>query len=77
LPAATLGENYSRRLAGAGGIAPYKFTVASGALLSGLKVTPKGEVKGKPKARGTTSFVVRATDKNGFSATRSYTLTVH
>ncbi len=77
LPAASLNVAYSRQLAAAGGVAPYKFTLAGGVLPSGVKLSAKGELKGKPKARGTSSFVVRAMDKNGFSGTRSYSLTVN
>ncbi|HET7369382.1 MAG TPA: putative Ig domain-containing protein [Gammaproteobacteria bacterium] len=80
LPAANYDEPYSASLSASGGIAPYTFVIASGALPSGLSLSPSGDLTGTPTAAGSFSFTVQAIDSSTgdgpYSGTRSYTLAV-
>jgi hypothetical protein len=53
---------YSATLSAAGGNPPYKWSLASGSLPPGLKLTSKGVISGKAKADGTYSFTVQVVD---------------
>ena len=63
-------------IAAAGGTAPYTYTVSSGALPSGLALSGGGTLAGTPGAAGAFSFTVTATDANGYTASRAYTMNV-
>lgn len=64
LPAATKGEKYSERLTASGGIAPYTWTVSSGTLPPGLKLSSSGVLSGTPTKGGVFSFKVKANDSS-------------
>jgi hypothetical protein len=68
---ATAGTPYtSGPLAVTGGIAPYTWTAAGGALPGGLTLNPStGVVAGTPNAAGTFTFAVRVTDSSSNGAT--------
>ena len=53
---------YSTTLQAIGGIGPYAWSLAAGALPAGLTLDPGGELCGTPTASGTFSFTVEATD---------------
>lgn len=55
-------------LVAAGGIKPYKWSVSSGVLPSGITLSSKGSATGKPTTPGTFSFVVRVDDSAGAAA---------
>lgn len=77
LPAGTAGIAYSTTsLAASGGNAPYAFSLASGALPSGLTLASNGTLSGTPTSSGNFSFTARATDAFSYTGTRSYTLTI-
>ena len=79
LPNARLGIPYNQALSASGGTAPYTFIVTTGALPSGLSLSPAGTITGTPTATGSPSFVVQATDSSTPSAksgSHSYTLSV-
>ncbi|SFT59959.1 putative Ig domain-containing protein [Mesorhizobium sp. YR577] len=59
-----------------GGEAPYAFTVTTGSLPEGLSLATTGEISGTPTEAGSFTFTLTATDDNGFSGTREYTLAV-
>ncbi|QSX80098.1 putative Ig domain-containing protein [Lysobacter solisilvae] len=76
LPDGAVGFAYSQFLSAAGGIAPYTFTVAAGALPGGLTLASDGTFSGTPTASGTFNFTIRATDLNGFYGEQAYALTI-
>ena len=63
-------------LTAAGGTAPYVFSITSGALPANLSLSPVGELAGTPTVAGSFTFTVTATDDNGFTGIRDYTLAV-
>lgn len=76
LPAAEVNIPYSATLAASSGLAPYSWSIASGALPSGLTLATSGAFSGTPAASGDFSFTVRVTDSFGQSSTGPLTLTV-
>ncbi len=59
-----------------GGSGPYTYN-ESGALPSGMTFTNTGVLSGKPSVKGSFTFTITATDANGFTGSRKYTLTVN
>jgi uncharacterized repeat protein (TIGR01451 family) len=82
LPDGETGVAYSTTLSAAGGTTPYKWSVTSGKLPSGLKLNAKtGDISGTPKATGASSFTVQVKDTKSASlpatsASQALTLTV-
>lgn len=76
LPDPVAGAAYSQTLSAGGGVAPYTFAVTAGALPAGLGLSPAGALTGTPTEVGTFSVTVTATDANGQSGSRGYTLTI-
>lgn len=79
LPAATAGVSYAAKLAVAGGIKPYTWSVTNGALPAGLSLDPAtGAISGKPTAPGTAIFRVNVSDaeKPSVSASQGLNITV-
>jgi large repetitive protein len=80
LPGAFQGIAYSQALTVSGGIAPYSFTVSSGALPAGLTLnTASGLISGTPSGFGQASFAITVTDSTGgtpATLTINYTLQV-
>jgi sugar lactone lactonase YvrE len=77
LPAATVGLRYTTQLDAIAGTAPYTWSVSSGALPTGLTLSPAGSLSGTPQTAGAFTFTVSVTDSAAHTATRSYTLTVN
>ncbi|MBI5084638.1 MAG: putative Ig domain-containing protein [Acidobacteria bacterium] len=77
LPAGSFGVFYFQTLSAAGGVAPYTWNVASGALPPGVTLATNGTLSGTPGAGGSYTFTARATDSVGTSATQSFSLTVN
>jgi hypothetical protein len=77
LAGATFGTAYSTSLAGAGGIPPYTWTIAQGALPLGLTLSSSGTISGTPSSGGTASFTVTLTDSGSpaLTAASAYTIT--
>ena len=64
-----VGLTYGTVTAGAaGGVKPYKWSISSGTLPSGLALSKGGSTTGKPTAPGTFSFVIRVDDSAGAAA---------
>ncbi|MDH4418779.1 MAG: IPTL-CTERM sorting domain-containing protein [Acidovorax sp.] len=62
---ASFGATYSHSLNSAsGGMAPYSYLLASGALPGGLSLSSSGTISGTPTAVGTFQFMVSATDSS-------------
>lgn len=76
LPAATAGQAYAAALSAAGGVAPYRFTLLSGALPEGLALGADGQLSGTPTQLGEYRFTVQAEDANGERGTRELQLVV-
>ncbi|BBH45774.1 putative Ig domain-containing protein [Pseudomonas sp. KU43P] len=76
LPAGTYGAPYSQTISATGGIGSYSFSVIAGSLPSGLSLSSGGTLSGTPANAGSYSFSLRATDGNGFSGTRAYTMPI-
>jgi hypothetical protein len=78
LTPATVGQFYCcGNLFADGGVPGYTWTLRSGQLPPGLRLTASpGRITGTPTTRGTFSFVVRATDTRGAFAERTFSITV-
>lgn len=76
LPAVVAGSAYNQAFVASGGVGPYAFAIVSGALPAGLTLSGDGVLSGAPLQAGTFDFTVRATDANGFPASRAYSLVV-
>ncbi len=77
LPGATAGLAYTTPLAARGGFPGYVWTLDSDALPPGLVLdSATGQISGAPEATGAFAFTVRATDADGATATRAFTLAV-
>jgi hypothetical protein len=63
LPDVVAGTSYDQPIDGNGGVAPYSWSVSSGALPAGLSLDPaSGVISGTPTAPGTYSFTVTLAD---------------
>jgi large repetitive protein len=76
LAAATQGVAYSQTITAEGGTSPYSFLVSSGSLPSGLTLDSSGLLSGTPTVNGSYGFIVQATDTNGNTGYRTYTLNI-
>ena len=77
LPAAVRGTAYNQVLTASGSIAPYRYSIASGALPAGLTLASDGTLSGTPTVQGTSSFTIAVADAGNASATQAYTFTVN
>jgi large repetitive protein len=76
LPAATVGATYAKTLTASFGTAPYRFSIASGSLPAGLRLTTTGTITGTPGGPVTSSVTFKVTDAKNATATRTLTLVV-
>jgi uncharacterized protein (TIGR03437 family) len=67
---------YSATLTAAGGAPPYAWSIVGGALPPGLGLTSNGVVAGTPTVVVDSSFILRATDASGRTATQPCSLRV-
>jgi uncharacterized repeat protein (TIGR01451 family) len=77
LPDATAGTAYSQTLSASGGVAAYSFSLSAGSLPTGLTLSTGGALSGTPTEAGSFSITVTATDANGQTGSRAYTLVVN
>ncbi len=80
-PATLAGPNqgtpYSQTVVATGGVAPYTYSVVSGALPTGLTLDPAtGLISGTPSASGTFNVTIGAVDSLGNYGNRVYTISV-
>ncbi len=77
LPSATELAAYAFTLQGAGGKLPYRWSILSGSLPSGMSLDPlTGSVSGAATTAGSYVFTVRVTDASSTTAAQPLTLTV-
>lgn len=78
LPDATVGASYTTSLQATGGIGPYQWSLAAGALPSGLGLSQAGVLQGTPGTAGSYTVTVSVTDAASppGRAQRQLTLTV-
>jgi len=76
LAGGVVGEAYSQNLTAIGGVPPYKWSIATGALPAGLSLGQAGQISGSPSAAGTANFTVKVTDKNSVSVTLALSINV-
>lgn len=76
LPDARRGLIYSYQFQASGGVPPYRFSLAQGALPPGVGLQDSGSLSGVPGLAGTYPFRVRATGFNGSATEAGYILRV-
>ncbi|MGC7402303.1 IPT/TIG domain-containing protein [Pandoraea pneumonica] len=78
LPGSVAGTaGYNQSIQVTGGVAPYVFSITSGAVPTGLAFDPAtGALTGKPTAVGSFTFVVQAKDANNLAGTQSFTVQI-
>lgn len=74
--AANAGTQYSDSLSASGGTSPYRWSVSSGALPTGIQLASTGTIAGTTASAGSFPFVAKVTDGTGGSTVHSYTLSV-
>lgn len=72
----TAGAPYAVTLSASGGTAPYCWSVVDGDLPAGLALSPSGTLAGTPLGAAARTLTVRATDYNGCTSDRTYTVDV-
>jgi CSLREA domain-containing protein len=73
----TVGVAYSQTLNASGGTSPYSYSISAGALPTGLTLSSTtGVISGTAAAAATFNFAVTAKDRDSFTATQSYSITV-
>ncbi|MGK5049962.1 putative Ig domain-containing protein [Janthinobacterium sp. RB2P8] len=78
LTAIRAGDAYSQQFTAAGGVAPYAYSVSSGALPAGLVLNAaSGVLSGTPTAFGSFVFTIRAADAHQFTVQQALTLQVN
>jgi Peptidase A4 family/Putative Ig domain len=76
LPTGAVGVGYTTKLVAFGGTGPYTWSLASGALPTGLTLGD-AIISGTPTAPGASAFTLQVTDAKGATATQNYTFTVN
>jgi large repetitive protein len=76
LPGGTAAALYTQTINASGGVSPLTFAVSSGSLPAGLTLSSGGNLAGTPTEVGSFTFSITATDTNGQSGSRSYTLVI-
>ena len=71
----TINTAFSQTITASGGTSAYTYAVSSGTLPAGLTLSSAGVLSGTPTSTTAASFTVTATDANGCSAARAYTVT--
>jgi len=75
LPDAVVAEPYRAQFHAVGGLRPYQYSLASGALPTGMELQG-GELRGVPNATGEATFGIEVSDANLSKTFQEYTLLV-
>ena len=75
-PDGRVNESYSTGFTATGGLPPYRFSVASGSLPSGLALSANGLLTGIPGEAGSYQFSIQAVDSLGERGTRGYSVLI-
>ena len=77
LPSTAIGQAYSASVKAQGGMAPYRWSVASGSLPAGLALNPAtGEIAGTATGSGVFTFAARVSDASAVDANAQENFTV-
>jgi hypothetical protein len=77
LPNGTVGVSYNQTITASGGSGPYTFSIAAGALPTGLTLNgPTGAITGTPSNAGTANFTVGALDSVGNTGSQPYVVKI-
>ncbi len=76
LAAGNVGIAYSAGVAATGGKQPYKFSIASGSLPTGLSMDSSGAITGKPTTAGSFSFTAQVDDSSKKTASKALTIRI-
>jgi Putative Ig domain len=76
LPAGTVGAHYDAVLAATGGVAPYAWTLTSGALSTGLTLSTDGSITGTPQIAGSSALTIEVTDAAAATASAQLSLSI-
>ena len=77
LPGGTVSVAYNQSVTASGGSGTFTYTISAGALPAGLALNASnGLISGTPTTAGPSSFTIRATDGNGASGSRAYSVTI-
>ncbi|KPA12862.1 Ig domain-containing protein [Candidatus Magnetomorum sp. HK-1] len=77
LPKVSVMSGCEIKLSASGGMAPYRFSLDSGVLPSGLQLDPQiGKISGNPEHEGQYRFVIEVLDAAGSMARQTYTIEV-
>lgn len=76
IPIGMEGQGYLASVAATNGVEPVTYTIGSGALPTGLVLTPAGMIEGSPTTAGTYSFRIDAVDSAGNEGSETYDLVV-
>lgn len=76
VPGGTVGTPYAQTLAVTGGVPPYRLAVVAGQLPPGIAFAANGTLSGVPTAEGRFRAAIVATDSEGVSCIRVYTISV-
>ncbi|MEO5936332.1 MAG: putative Ig domain-containing protein, partial [Terriglobales bacterium] len=77
LTAGTIGVAYSATITTSGGLAPFNFSVSSGALPTGITLSIAGVLSGTPTALGTSNFTVNVTDASAQNVSQQFSITIN
>ena len=70
------GSAFSQSITASGGIAPYSYAVTVGSLPAGLNLTSGGLLSETLSPSGNFNFTITATDSNGCTGTRAYSISI-
>jgi hypothetical protein len=77
LPEGNVGTPYSATLTASSGVTPYRWSLASGTLPSGIQLqASSGDISGRTGLAGSFPFTAKVTDASGQSASLAFTLKV-
>ncbi|WEK06206.1 MAG: putative Ig domain-containing protein [Candidatus Devosia phytovorans] len=73
-PSGWTGEDYDSSIAATNGVGTVTYEIVDGELPDGVTMTPDGALVGSPRRVGRWAFTVRATDSEGNTGTRAYSM---